>query len=339
MMKIAFLNINQDAVNRGAETFVREVSKRLSEKHKVKVFGFGKAPVSRWPVVWRAYIDPHGFYTFWYTLMLIPVLWKEKFDVILPLNGGWQPAIIRILTWLYGGKMIISGQSGKGWDDRNNLWSFPDCFVALSGPLQKWAKKANPFVRVTYIPNGVDDKKFRPIGSRIKFDLEKPVILCVGALTKDKRIELAIKAASLLRKGSLLVVGEGKLKQNLARLARRLLGRKFLIKSFDYKDMPKVYRAADLFTLPSPWYRSFEIVLVEAMATNLPVVANNDPIRREIVGDAGILVDPTDTASYAKALGKVLNTDWGEKPRKQAEKFSWDKIVKQYEKLFHKLMN
>ena len=50
---------------------------------------------------------------------------NEKYDVVVPLNGGWQPALLRIITWVYGGKVVISGQAGMGWDDRNNLWCFP----------------------------------------------------------------------------------------------------------------------------------------------------------------------------------------------------------------------
>jgi len=102
--------------------------------------------------------------------------------------------------------------------------------------------------------------------------------------------------------------------------------------------MPKYYRAANIFTLPSWSYEAFGIVYLEAMASGIPVVATDDELRREIVGDAGILVDPTDLDSYANALKKALSIDWGNKPRIQAEKFDWDKIAKKYEKLFENLI-
>ena len=73
------------------------------------------------------------------------------------------------------------------------------------------------------------------------------------------------------------------------------------------------------------------------MASGLAVVATDDPIRREIVGDAGLFVDPTDTKEYLKVLEKALKIKWGSKPRLQAEKFDWDKIAKDYEKLFLEL--
>jgi len=73
------------------------------------------------------------------------------------------------------------------------------------------------------------------------------------------------------------------------------------------------------------------------MATNLPVVANNDPIRKEIVGEAGMLVDPTKAEEYSLSLKRALETNWGEKPRNQAKKFDWDKIVGEYKELIKKL--
>ena len=98
--------------------------------------------------------------------------------------------------------------------------------------------------------------------------------------------------------------------------------------------MSEVYRRANLLVFPTVPWESFGIVLIEAMASGLPVVATDDPIRREIVGDAGLFVDPTNIEEYAKAIEKALSTDWGDKPRKQAEKFSWDIIASSYEELF-----
>lgn len=241
-------------------------------------------------------------------------------------------------TWIYGGKMVISGQSGMGWDDRNNLWSFPNYFAALSSKATRWAKKVMPLVKAGYIPNGTDLTRFKPKGTKLKLRLSKPVVLCVGALTETKRIDLAIKAVAKMKKVSLLVVGNGEKHDEIQKLGKKLLGGRFLLTKKPFKEMPKVYRSANLFTLPSMGYYSFEIVLVEAMASGLAVVANKDKIRKEIVGNAGLLVNPTNTDEYAKALNKALKTNWGNKPRIQAKKFDWDKIARKYENLFKSLV-
>lgn len=337
-MKIAILNIYQNSVFRGAETYVDQLAKRLSKKHEVHLIVGNNKVQNRWPFLWRFYLDPQGLTIAKFTLKNIGKIWKEKYDCVIPTNGGWQPAIIRIITWLYGGKMIISGQSGMGWDDRNNLWSFPDVFIALSNKAKNWAKKVNPFVRVEKIPNGVDIKVFKPSGRKYKVDLPRPIVLCVGALTKTKRIDLAIKAVAGLKKSSLLIAaGGGDMKEEYSKLAKDLLGDRCKIIKVPHNEMPKVYRACDIFTLVSEPYYSFEIVLTEAMATGLPVVANRDDIRREIVGDSGVLVNPTDIKAYSLALETAMKLKWGKKPIRQAKKFDWDIIAQKYEKLFASL--
>lgn len=329
-MKIAFLNIGQNAVERGAETFVLELSTRLKKEHDVKIFSTSIKPPARWRLLWRFFVDFHGLTILFFTIKCLPALIKGKFDVIFAVNGGWQSVLVRLVCWLTGAKMVISGQSGKGWDDRFNLWCFPDLFVALSTSLCQWAKKVNPWVRVEYIANGVDLAKFSSQGPRMEFGVAKPVVLCVGALTEEKRIHLAVAAMTKVAQGSLVVVGEGILARQLQNLGQKLLPGRFLLIRASFEQMPDIYRAGDVLTLPSPSFRSFEIVLVEAMATGLPVVANDDPIRREIVDDAGVLVDPSDVDSYAGALTQALQTNWGDRPRKQAEKFSWESIGQKY---------
>ena len=310
-MKIAILNKYQNRVARGAETFVFELSKRLSNRNKVDVV----ANVN--------YLN----------------LLKGKYEIIIPTNGRLQVVITRIICWLSGAKMVVSGQSGMGWDDKVNLFTFPDAFVALSKRASDWAKSVNPHVRVLNIPNGVDLGKFKPKGKAFKTGLKTPVVLCGGAFTPQKRMDLAIKAVAKLANVSLLMVGGGgELKGELQRYGEKVLGEgRFKLLSVPFTQMPEVYRAADIFTLPSRPSESFGNVLVEAMASNLPVVATDDPVRKYIVGDAGVLVDPTDTKAYAKAIEKALDQNWEEKPRAQAEKFSWDEISKKYEELFNKL--
>jgi glycosyltransferase involved in cell wall biosynthesis len=356
-MKIGFLNIYNGIVNRGAETFVKGLAARLNKKNKVSVFQAGEKEggepyeVFQIPINFdfrkekridrflsRFFLDYSSRLIFVFTLKAIPKIWKEKYDVVIPVNGGWMPSILRIVTWLYGGKLVITGQSGIGWDDRNNLWSFPDAFVALSSYALSWAKKANPFVKSVLIPNGVDLTIFKAKDSMSKKG--KKTVLAVGAFTKEKRLNLAIDAVSKLKDVNLLIAGGGgDGKREIADYGVKILGEnRFKVLSVPFEEMPEIYQKADVFTLPSKTSEAFGIVLVEAMASNLPVVATDDPIRREVVGKAGILVDPTDINSYSEALKFALEKDWGDIPRKQAEKFDWNKIAEKYEDLLEKLV-
>ncbi len=308
-MKIAILNKYQESTNRGAETFVRELSKRLQKNHQVDV------------------ISKVDYFK----------LLNSKYDLIIPTNGRFQSFATRIITWITGAKMVISGQSGVGFDDRLNLYSMPNAFVALSSYALQKSKKRNPYVKVVYIPNGVDLSRF--VVKPKTNDQKQLTVLSVGAFTEQKRHELVIEAASKLKDVNLIIAGGGgDKKQDLKTIGENLLGKdRFEIIETTNDKMPKIYSRANVFTLASKTYESFGIVLVEAMASGLPIVATDDPIRREIVGDAGLFVDPTDIDAYAAAIEKALNADWGNKARKQAEKFDWDVIVKQYEDLFNTL--
>lgn len=337
-LKIAFVHISQGVVNRGSETFITELSERL-KSFEVLVLSNGKKLPSRWPLLWRFFLDPSGLSVLFFTLRIIPILLKEKPDLVIPVDGGWQAILVRFVTLLYGGKVLITGHSGKGWDDRVNLWCFPDAFVGLSSQIVKWAKLVNPFVKCVYIPNGIDMEKFSPKGAKLNLPAKSPVILCVGALTKEKRIDLAIKAVSKLDGAFLMIVGDGPLKEELEYLGKRLLGDRFIITKLDYSQMPKVYRAADAFTLPSREYMSFEIVVLEALASNLPVVVNDDPIRREIVGSAGILINPENLEEYVRGLKNALGLKVASKFRKRAEDFSWDIISTKYTGLILEVVN
>jgi glycosyltransferase involved in cell wall biosynthesis len=350
-MKIALLSFYSGVIYRGVETFVHELSNQLVLLgHDVTVYQIGEVlPKARYKTI-SIHVDvdwsKKGTYTPFinyyclkvkeFTQKTLKVIDKDT-NIVFPTNGQWQSVLCSIWAKRHNKKMVIAGQSGPGLDDRINILTFPNRFVGLTEFQKKWAENANPLVQSVEIPNGASLNDFGLSGSIVSPKLKKPVVLCVSALDYWKRLDLVIKAVSKLDNVSLLLVGKGSEEPELKRLGDKLLPNRFKIMSFMHKDMPQVYRSADLFTFSTVPWESFGIVLVEAMASGLPVVATDDPIRREIVGDAGLFVDPIDTDAYAAAIQKALDTDWGNKPRLQAEKFSWDKIAKQYETLFNSL--
>lgn len=306
-MRIIFLSRYQNIIERGAENFVKELTLRLSKKHQADILTGSEADS-------------------------ISIVLKGKYDVVIPINGRLQSLKASLARLIGGYKLLITGHSGIGRDD---IWNItiakPDVFVALTDYMAKWAKKWAWASKVVKIPNGIDLSKFSPEGPKIKIDLPRPVILSVGALVWYKYHDRLIRAVGKLGKGSVLIVGEGEEKEKLKKLGERILGKKFNIASFDYKDMPKVYRSCDLFTLPSWSREAFGIVYLEALASGLGVVAPDDTSRREIIGNAGIFVDVSDVDHYTKAIAKALAIDWSKKARIQAEKFSWDEIARKYE--------
>lgn len=350
-MKIAFLSFFNGIVQRGVETLVDELATRLVDNHEMVVYQAGNAEkksyrIEQIPTLWkphvleepftlrrRFFLDPTSRAIREFTKKALPSLKKEKFDIVIPWNNSWQ-----YLKFAGVGKLVVVGQSGLGWDDRVSLLSFPDSFVGFTEWQCAWARGINPLVKVRKIPNGVHFDRFTPRGKKLKFELPQPIILTAAALVPMKRLDLAIRAVAKLNKGSLVLVGNGELRNQLQKLGNELLSGRFKIVSLQHEDMPSIYRAADLFTFPTSGWESFGLVLLEAMASGLPVVATDDPIRKEIVGNGGFLVDPTNIDEYARMLRAAIATKWGDKPRKQAEKFSWDIVTKKYEHLFQELI-
>lgn len=312
--RLVFLCRDFGKVSRGVEAHVEELSSRLSKKFHVEIFS-GKGADSVQKVI------------------------NGKFDLVIPTNGRMQ-AFKMSLGRLFGGyKILTAAHAGIGKDEIWNLLTMPDVYVALTDLELSWAKKIALRSKLVKIPNGVDLEEFNPEGSRIDFGLDKPVVLSVGALEWYKHHDLAIQAVSELN-ASLLIVGEGKLKNELEEMGNKLLGKKrFKIMKAEYSQMSSLYRSASLFTLPSWDREAFGIVYLEAMASGLAVVAPDDLSRKEIIGEAGILVNVFESSKYSEALEEALSRDWKNIPRQQAEKFSWEKIAQMYEELILKLCN
>ncbi len=354
-MKIAFLSLHSGLVYRGVETYVHELANRLAKQgHEVVVYQGGpNVYKGNYKVVSMnvksSFLKKGGNMAVLIN-HLISFNIDRKFsyrvlkhldpstEIVIATNNRLQAFMCRVWTYLHKAKLIIPGQGGPGLDERVALWSFPDVFVPLSSFQAAWARRVNPFIKIKKIPNGVDLKKFDQNVRPLEINLPRPIVLCAAAFWPFmKRQHLLIKAMSRVKSGSLLLVGDGEGRSMLEGLGRKLLEGRFLMMSLPYDEMPAVYAACDIFSFPTSKWESFGIVMAEAMASGLPVVASNDPIRREIVGEAGLFVEPTDSNVYAKVLTKVMETNWGNKPRLQAEKFSWDKIAEEYDILFKQL--
>lgn len=93
-------------------------------------------------------------------------------------------------------------------------------------------------------------------------------------------------------------------------------------------DLAKVYNGALALTY-IPYFEGFGIPLVEAMACACPVITSNQSALPEIVGDAGILVDPNDVVAISKAMqmlveDALLREELVQKGLKRCADFSWD---------------
>lgn len=353
-MKIAILSISNGLIERGAEVFVKEIASYLAINHEVCVFQLGKMKREEYKVkqilsgFFSSFQDRsatglikknifqilYDISVFLFTVKCVPILLSSHYDWIIPINGRTQVVICRLLRYIGKFKILISGQSGIGFDDRFNiLIGKPDVFISLTTKAYKWARSFSSS-KIAMIPNGVDIQMFHPFDVKpVKKDSSR-MVLCVSALLPYKNIDTLILAVSKLKNTRLQLIGDGPQRNKIIALATSLLGNRFLYMPFVPHDkLFSFYQRADVFSLPSMESEAFGIVYIEAMACNIPVVAPDYESRREILGQACIYFQPGNIDDYVSCLQTALTTNFDDKPRKQAQRFTWLHISKQYEKI------
>ena len=166
---------------------------------------------------------------------------------------------------------------------------------------------------------GIDLERFKPTndGSYLRQSLgipvSKPVLLYVGRLDKEKRIDLILRALpDILRVTSvhLVIAGIGKEKRKLEELTEKLgMQRAVTFTGFvPDKDLQNIYRMADLFVIAGIAELQ-SIVTMEAMASGLPVVAVNAMALPELVhdGENGYLFSNGDSQMLAEKVIAILS--------------------------------
>jgi glycosyltransferase involved in cell wall biosynthesis len=175
--------------------------------------------------------------------------------------------------------------------------------------------QAWPATRVIVVPNGVDLGRFRPgaadpaLRRALGLPLDGPVVGYFGRLEHGKGADVLLAAAEpLLLKvpaATLLVVGDGPLGAPLAR--RALTSGARAIFAGKRSDVPDLLRLCDVIAVPSR-QEAFGRILIEAMASRVPVVASAVGGIPEVVADGvtGLLVPPEDPDALAAALALTL---------------------------------
>ncbi len=347
-MKIVFLSCHSGVIFRGAETVCDALAAHLAARHDVTVFQPKRFAQDRPYRIIEIPVDvgdgtrPRSFLRYIrldraYRRMLVFAIRSIfqcvsiKPDIIMPLNGSWITLMAKLYSALSGAKLVVSGQSAI-CPDPITVKAKPDLFVCLSPQNETCVKQIAPRQKTVIIPNGVDLQLFAPAQKTNPYELQRPIILCAAGPSRYKNVQETIQAVAQVPGASLLVMGGDAETQELG---RRLLGGRFRQDKAPHDQMPAIFNSADLFTLVSESSEAFGVVYLEAMACNLPVVATDDELRRGIVGNAGLYVeDPHDIEGYSRTLAAALAAEWGDLPRKQAEKFNWAEIARRYEMEF-----
>jgi glycosyltransferase involved in cell wall biosynthesis len=187
-----------------------------------------------------------------------------------------------------------------------------DALVALSETEARWQRETYQAVpaRQEVIPNGIDESIFRFRESRLPAPGEPWRLLYVGQLRRFKRVDVLLRALSLLDRSLAVELDlayqvdteEAALRQDVERLGLR--GVRFLGRRTP-SELARLYTDAHMFVLPSTG-EALPSVVSESMFVGRPVVATDVGAVREQVADFGEVVAPRDPAALAGAITRVL---------------------------------
>jgi glycosyltransferase involved in cell wall biosynthesis len=173
------------------------------------------------------------------------------------------------------------------------------------------------FEKVRVWTRGVDHALFHPQAGDA-LGLPRPIFIYVGRIAVEKNLEALLK---LDLPGSTVIVGDGPAR---ASLERRYPKARFLGARFG-EELARIYASADVFVFPSRT-DTFGIVLVEAMASGLPVAAFPVAGPLDVVGDSGAGVLSEDLRAACLAALNIPR----ETPRAHSLNFTWRESARQF---------
>jgi len=347
-----------------------EVYSRLDNGFDVTVFGYPTESADLYPLRhatssrWRAcnIVSMVPFVRRYEEHLWLRALFSKLREVgLIHIHNRPQwPRLLRDLG--YAGKIVLHLQN-----DHLGHWS-PEMLDQLAAQLEA-VVTCSDYLRNTFTPksarlaaktkvvfNGVDTKRFCP-----RQDLREPqTIFFVGRFHPEKGILQLVRAyARVLRthpQAKLVIggtTGFGTHARNpyvrevesLADSIVKTQGGKIHFTGYLHhdRDLPVWFQKATLFASPSIFQEPFGLVNAEAMACATPVVGANRGGIPEVLGNAGVLVNPEDTQEFADALSALLsNREYAAALGRAAyercrELFDWDVVSERWSSLLHEL--
>lgn len=204
---------------------------------------------------------------------------------------------------------------------------------------------------VAIVPFGVDTQAFAPraIANRSE---GTPTIGFVGRMLRGKGLNILAEALAMLasEEWNLLLVGDGPDRAGFARALADcgLLARARFTGAVSYDQVPKLYHEIDLIVMTTETTdrirEQFGRVLVEAMASGVPVIGSTCGAIPEVIGDAGLVFPERDASALAAAIKRVLS-DAGLRERlaikgreRVEQNYSWDVVAEKTFEFFQELL-
>lgn len=192
--------------------------------------------------------------------------------------------------------------------------------------------------------------KFEPtlMKKSLGIPLQAPVIGSIGRLTEQKGYSDFLKMAAIVLKSLpqayFIIIGDGELAQELVQQSRQLNIQDRILFTGPRTDIEALLTCMDLFVSSSRW-EGLPTVLLESMASGVPVVATDIPGTRELIktGETGWLAPVNNPESLARTVCEAFQSPqlWPEIVREakvMVQRFTIQAVAEQYEQLYEKLV-
>lgn len=304
-MKIALIGSRLGYIDRGFESFTRNLFELLKEDLDITLLKGAGTPKEREVVVpslwfeqgilsrlgwsWqrRMLIQERSF-----ALALLPHLLRHRYDVI-----HFSEVVLGkvLLRWrrLFGLQYRLLFSNGAPAPPE--FYRFFDLIQEVSGVrLEDALQYGLPAERLRLVPYGIDCRRFRSVSApraaelrrHYRIPADRFVLLCVAAIKQHhKRIDALIAEVSQLEPNRYFLLVAGHRTEEtpaLEQQAKAALGDDFRFLTVPHESIHEVYQLADLFVLPS-LTEGLGIVILEAMSSAIPVLVHHDPLFRWVV--------------------------------------------------------
>ena len=287
------------------------------------------------------------------------MLEREKFD-ILHFHEPWVPILSRQILSRSTARnvatfhaklpesMMIRTIEKVITPYTKSVMKYLDSLTAVSDAAADYVRSLTD-KPIMIVPNGIDLDVYSNLATGNKKSKRRN-ILYIGRLERRKGVKFLIKSfAELVVQApdvNLIIAGDGPDRVKLEKMVKEMNVPNVVFKGYvDEKTKHRLFRQADLLCSPALFGESFGIVLLEAMAAGIPVVAGNNPGYAAVLKDRGMLslVNPKDTASFTRRLNLMLYDDdmrqlWQSWAAEYVQQFSYVNVVDAYEKIYKNLL-
>ena len=354
--------------NVGSSRYILETSKYFAKQHEVHIFANQWDQLDEKIHTHKIHIVPGNFYlreaSFYFFATLL--LKRYKFDVTLAQPTRYNSPDIAEMQFV-----------NKAWTEYKKSERMPltlqdkimprietsnikkaKAVIALSESVKNEVVKYHSIEpeKIHVVYSGVDSQTFTPENRQIYSDEirakhnltpDQTVLVFAGNPFERKGLEYVLRAASEIQKNTTLLV-LGKYSQaeynQFTKIAEEVGVKDKTIFVGLTKDISKYFAASDIFVLPT-LYEPFGLVILEAMASGLPVITSKLAGAAELITDGkdGMLLnDPKDVNDISEKLNYLINDkvsreNIAKAARATAEKYTWERTAKGMLEVFEKV--